>query len=95
MVSQAHDVAALAIKGNSGYLNFPKLSGFLPRPVSCSPTDIQVATAKAAKVMWQEPVIDENLANEPSHSELSTAQSLTSSSFVFPSNTLDTLSTDC
>ncbi|CAN4125918.1 unnamed protein product [Withania somnifera] len=48
MAARAHDVAALAIKGNSAYLNFPHLAHQLPRPVSTSPKDIQAAAAKAA-----------------------------------------------
>ncbi|KAJ4896273.1 Ethylene-responsive transcription factor ERF035 [Raphanus sativus] len=93
MAARAHDVAALAIKGSSGFLNFPELSGLLPRPVSCSPKDIQAAAAKAAEATWQEPVIHEKLAEELSHSELSTAQSSTSSGFVFSSDTSETSST--
>ncbi|CAI9764592.1 unnamed protein product [Fraxinus pennsylvanica] len=48
MAARAHDVAALAIKGHSAYLNFPHLAHKLPRPVSTSPKDIQAAAAKAA-----------------------------------------------
>ncbi|GLT39598.1 hypothetical protein SLA2020_137800 [Shorea laevis] len=48
MAARAHDVAALAIKGRSAYLNFPDLVQELPRPVSTSPKDIQAAAAKAA-----------------------------------------------
>ncbi|PHT58814.1 Ethylene-responsive transcription factor [Capsicum baccatum] len=48
MAARAHDVAALAIKGNSAYLNFPHLADQLPRPASTSPKDIQAAAAKAA-----------------------------------------------
>ncbi|KDP28842.1 hypothetical protein JCGZ_14613 [Jatropha curcas] len=48
MAARAHDVAALAIKGNSAYLNFPELVHELPRPVTKSPKDIQAAAAKAA-----------------------------------------------
>lgn len=48
MAARAHDVAALAIKGHSAYLNFPKLAQNLPRPTSTSPKDIQAAAAKAA-----------------------------------------------
>ncbi|KAL1543349.1 ethylene-responsive transcription factor ERF039-like protein [Salvia divinorum] len=48
MAARAHDVAALAIKGQSAYLNFPHLAPFLPRPVSTEPKDIQAAAAKAA-----------------------------------------------
>ncbi|GAA0143454.1 hypothetical protein Leryth_014512 [Lithospermum erythrorhizon] len=48
MAARAHDVAALAIKGNSAVLNFPELVGLLPRPASLSPRDIQAAGAKAA-----------------------------------------------
>lgn len=48
MAARAHDVAAVAIKGNSAVLNFPELAGSLPRPVSKSPRDVQAAAAKAA-----------------------------------------------
>ncbi|CAE6050303.1 unnamed protein product [Arabidopsis arenosa] len=57
MAARAHDVAALAIKGTTAYLNFPKLSGELPRPVTNSPKDIQAAASLAA-VNWQDPVND-------------------------------------
>ncbi|XP_038682493.1 ethylene-responsive transcription factor ERF034 [Tripterygium wilfordii] len=48
MAARAHDVAALAIKGRSAYLNLPELAHQLPRPVTTSPKDIQAAAAKAA-----------------------------------------------
>ena len=51
MAARAHDVAALAIKGNSAYLNFPQLSHDLPRPASNSPKGIQAAAAKAANAL--------------------------------------------
>lgn len=48
MAARAHDVAAIAIKGHSAFLNFPDLAHKLPEPVSKSPKDIQEAAAKAA-----------------------------------------------
>ncbi|KAF6153685.1 hypothetical protein GIB67_000918 [Kingdonia uniflora] len=48
MAACAHDVAALAIKGNSAYLNFPKLVHELPRPISSLPQDIREAAVTAA-----------------------------------------------
>ncbi|PIN13661.1 hypothetical protein CDL12_13712 [Handroanthus impetiginosus] len=48
MAARAHDVAALAIKGNSAILNFPEISDLLPRPITCSPRDVQAAATKAA-----------------------------------------------
>ncbi|MCL7035543.1 hypothetical protein MKW94_000992 [Papaver nudicaule] len=50
MAARAHDVAALSIKGKSAVLNFPELASSLPRPVSSSPSDIQDAASKAAKM---------------------------------------------
>ncbi|XVF33580.1 hypothetical protein REPUB_Repub17cG0180200 [Reevesia pubescens] len=48
MAARAHDVASLAIKGHSAYLNFPELAKELPRPASTSPKDIQAAASQAA-----------------------------------------------
>lgn len=50
MAARAHDVAALAIKGSSAILNFPEISGLLPRPATCSPRDVQEAATKAAQM---------------------------------------------
>ncbi|KMS99980.1 hypothetical protein BVRB_1g018210 [Beta vulgaris subsp. vulgaris] len=49
MAARAHDVAALAIKGENAFLNFPELAHLLPQPLSTSPKDIQAAAAKAAE----------------------------------------------
>ncbi|MCI69542.1 ethylene-responsive transcription factor ERF034-like, partial [Trifolium medium] len=54
MAARAHDVAALAIKGHSAYLNFPNLAQNLPRPSTTSPKDIQIAAAKAASTVFVE-----------------------------------------
>ncbi|KAK7339262.1 hypothetical protein VNO77_19918 [Canavalia gladiata] len=54
MAARAHDVAALAIKGDSAYLNFPNLAQDLPRPISTSPKDIQAAAAKAATSFFED-----------------------------------------
>ncbi|KAI3719186.1 hypothetical protein L6452_20080 [Arctium lappa] len=48
MAARAHDVAAIAIKGASAYLNFPQSAHLLPQPATKSPKDIQEAAAKAA-----------------------------------------------
>ncbi|CAL9156584.1 unnamed protein product [Musa hybrid cultivar] len=48
MAARAHDVAAMAIKGQSAHLNFPELAAELPRPATASPKDIQAAAALAA-----------------------------------------------
>jgi len=53
MAARAHDVAALAIKGHSAYLNFPELARELPRPATTSPKDIQAAAAKAANTPFE------------------------------------------
>lgn len=52
MAARAHDVAALAIKGTSAFLNFPDLAAHLPRPATPSPKDIQAAAAKAAAISY-------------------------------------------
>ncbi|XP_028753455.1 ethylene-responsive transcription factor ERF034-like [Neltuma alba] len=53
MAARAHDVAALAIKGHSAYLNFPHLALELPRPATTAPKDIQAAAAKAASTVFE------------------------------------------
>ncbi|KMZ65551.1 hypothetical protein ZOSMA_31G01410 [Zostera marina] len=54
MAARAHDVAALSIKGESTYLNFPELASELPRPATSSPKDIQAAAAKAASATFSQ-----------------------------------------
>ncbi|CAN7063362.1 unnamed protein product [Brassica rapa subsp. trilocularis] len=82
MAARAHDVAALAIKGTTAYLNFPELSGELPRPVTNSPKDIQAAATTAA-VNWQDSDVAALEEAEPSREVM--AQSL-SGSVVFSSD---------
>ncbi|KAB1225264.1 hypothetical protein CJ030_MR1G017646 [Morella rubra] len=79
MAARAHDVAAMAIKGGSAYLNFPELSQDLPRPISKSPKDIQAAAAKAAAAIVAEPrqCETETSRSEPiPHSDSSTTLSI-------------------
>ncbi|CAH8383702.1 unnamed protein product [Eruca vesicaria subsp. sativa] len=100
MAARAHDVASLAIKGTTAYLNFPELSGELPRPVTNSPKDIQAA-ATAAAVNWQDSGVNSLRVNsselaEAEPSRVVMAQSL-SGSVVFSSdiNTQDLSETSC
>lgn len=65
MAARAHDVAALAIKGRSAFLNFPEMKHQLPRPISLSAKDIQAAAAEAA--VLKPPMAEEE--EELSHSE--------------------------
>ncbi|XP_020594559.1 ethylene-responsive transcription factor ERF039-like, partial [Phalaenopsis equestris] len=53
MAARAHDVAALTIKGQSAFLNFPELASQLPRPATTTPKDIQAAAAKAAATTYK------------------------------------------
>ncbi|XP_010506433.1 PREDICTED: ethylene-responsive transcription factor ERF034-like [Camelina sativa] len=78
MAARAHDVAALAIKGTTAYLNFPELSGELPRPLTNSPKDIQAAASLAA-VNWQDPVNDVEEVAELAEAEPSRAATVISS----------------
>ncbi|XP_023640073.1 ethylene-responsive transcription factor ERF034 [Capsella rubella] len=89
MAARAHDVAALAIKGTTAYLNFPELSGELPRPVTNSPKDIQAAASLAA-VNWQDPVNDADDSEEAA--ELAEAEP-SPAAVVFSSDTSTTTTT--
>ncbi|KAA8520465.1 hypothetical protein F0562_014721 [Nyssa sinensis] len=76
MAARAHDVAALAIKGHSAYLNFPNLAHELPRPATTSPKDIQTAAAKAATTTFEVPM-HYTAGAEPSQAVLPTSHSST------------------
>ncbi|KAL7121001.1 hypothetical protein ACP275_02G156800 [Erythranthe tilingii] len=79
MAARAHDVAALAIKGQSAYLNFPHLAEYLPRPASTAPKDIQAAAAEAAAAAaFPEEIsrLSDEQA-EPSQSKLASSHSST------------------
>ncbi|XWS72073.1 hypothetical protein CRYUN_Cryun02cG0009400 [Craigia yunnanensis] len=73
MAARAHDVAALSIKGNSAILNFPEISGSLPRPSSNSPRDVQAAAAKAASMEFLSNI--NNINTTSSSSSASTSSS--------------------
>ncbi|KAK4270507.1 hypothetical protein QN277_023536 [Acacia crassicarpa] len=95
MAARAHDVAALAIKGQSAFLNFPELAHRLPRPASSAPKDIQAAASKAAAATST--VFDdvkhcqadaEARVTEPNQAELVTSSSSSSSSVPEDEDTL-------
>ncbi|KAL6495362.1 hypothetical protein OROGR_029925 [Orobanche gracilis] len=68
MAARAHDVAALAIKGRSAYLNFPHLAQYLPRPASTAPKDIQTAAAEAAAATFSDEAEPSQIKLASSHS---------------------------
>lgn len=84
MAARAHDVAALAIKGNSAILNFPELAGSMPRPESNSPRDVQAAAAKAAAME----VSDHHQTTSQSHAPSSSTSSSSSLSQSSSSSSL-------
>ncbi|CAI9298509.1 unnamed protein product [Lactuca saligna] len=91
MAARAHDVAALSIKGKSAILNFPELSDILPRPISCSPCDVQAAATKAASMVHLNQITTATTPSTPSTSASSTcsaASTLTSYSGKPPSEEL-------
>ncbi|GJU19560.1 ethylene-responsive transcription factor ERF038-like protein [Tanacetum coccineum] len=68
MAARAHDVAAIAIKGHSAYLNFPELAHQLPQPKTTSPKDIREAAIKAASEYEADPQTKAALSHSHSHS---------------------------
>ncbi|XP_059634925.1 ethylene-responsive transcription factor TINY-like [Cornus florida] len=79
MAARAHDVAALSIKGDSAILNFPELTELLPRPVTCSPRDVQAAATKAASMDHLNPPSSSSSSSSSSSLTLSTSSSSVSS----------------
>ncbi|KAI3444763.1 hypothetical protein Pfo_001428 [Paulownia fortunei] len=77
MAARAHDVAALAIKGQSAYLNFPHLAQYLPRPASTAPKDIQAAAAKAAAATFPEEISQCSAETEQGQTKLPSSHSST------------------
>ncbi|XVF08485.1 hypothetical protein REPUB_Repub07fG0007100 [Reevesia pubescens] len=70
MAARAHDVASIAIKGRSAYLNFPESAHELPRPASSSCRDIQEAANKAAYAMIdQQESFEKVIKMKPSHED--------------------------
>ncbi|KMZ60347.1 Dehydration-responsive element-binding protein 3 [Zostera marina] len=64
MAARAHDVAALSIKGDAAFLNFPDLIDLLPRPTTQSPRDVQEAAAKAAFMDVSRPLTSSSSSTE-------------------------------
>ncbi|OIT30658.1 PREDICTED: dehydration-responsive element-binding protein 1E-like [Nicotiana attenuata] len=52
MAARAHDVAALALRGNLATLNFADSAWRLQVPVSKDPKDLRQAAARAAEAFW-------------------------------------------
>ncbi|PSS01915.1 Dehydration-responsive element-binding protein, partial [Actinidia chinensis var. chinensis] len=79
MAARAHDAAALTVKGGSAVLNFPHLADLLPRPATCSASDVQAAAAKAASMDHLSPSAAATSSSsfsssETAEDELSTAE---------------------
>ncbi|CAK8541330.1 unnamed protein product [Lathyrus sativus] len=93
MAARAHDVAALAIKGHSAYLNFPKLAQNLPRPSTTSPKDIQVAASKAAAMVFVE--IKDSCQGENGQDQVSSSiENVQESNSSSPSSSTTTTTND-
>ncbi|KAK8915876.1 Ethylene-responsive transcription factor ERF035 [Platanthera zijinensis] len=86
MAARAHDVAALTIKGQSAYLNFPELASELPRPATATPKDIQAAAAKAAATTY---LSDHRQALEPGQRRPATPDENEDTLFDLPDLLLD------
>ncbi|GMJ13659.1 hypothetical protein HRI_005035100 [Hibiscus trionum] len=83
MAARAHDVASLAIKGRSAYLNFPDSAHELPTPASSFPRDIQEAANKAAYALLDQPQSFQVKTGEPSSTSLSSQSTQSDQSMWF------------
>lgn len=81
MAARAHDVASIAIKGRTPFLNFPELASLLPRPATTSPRDIQAA-AKAGAINFRHQSHLDEILLEDKVDELSLAMSSSESHHI-------------
>ncbi|KAL8195995.1 hypothetical protein R6Q57_024995 [Mikania cordata] len=86
MAARAHDVAAIAIKGRSAFLNFPDMVHLLPQPATTSPKDILEAAVKAATLCGGDVA---ELPTSSNSSSLSSSSSENTQESMVPQSTED------
>ncbi|KAL7111616.1 hypothetical protein ACP275_05G100400 [Erythranthe tilingii] len=85
MAARAHDVAALALRGQAACLNFADSVWRLPVPASTDPKDIRKAAVEAAKAFRPPPpaAAEEVLVNQNVAAEEDESRDVTMNSGVF------------
>ncbi|KAH7557574.1 hypothetical protein ACOSP7_027374 [Xanthoceras sorbifolium] len=82
MAATAYDVAALALKGPDGGLNFPNMIPSYPRPASTSASDIRAAAARAVEERQQRTVPDPSGGQGTTTSSLGTCMASSGQEFI-------------